>query len=192
MRENANSPRRPARERLLAAAEELFYREGVQSVGIDKVIERAGVAKASLYNCFASKEELVQAYLRSRHERTLRRLTRAVAAAATPREKILAVFDSQAATFARPDFHGCAFVAASTEAPAGGLIDTEAAAYRSDVRALFTGLAVQAGAADPATLGRQLHLLYDGAGLSVRMDRDPGIAAVARSAAETLLDAALG
>ncbi len=185
-------PRRPARERILAAANELFYAEGVQTVGIDRIIEQAGVAKASLYNCFASKEALVQAYLRSRHERTLRRLTEAAAAAPTPREKILAVFDSQAATFTRPGFNGCAFVAASTEAPAGGLIDTEAAAYRSDVRALFTGLAAQAGAADPADLGRQLHLLYDGTGLSVRMDRDPGIAVAARSAAETLLDAALG
>ena len=59
-----------ARERLLAAANELFYAEGVQTVGIDRVIERAGVAKASLYNTFGSKENLVRAYLESRHEAT--------------------------------------------------------------------------------------------------------------------------
>ena len=59
-----------ARERLLAAASELFYAEGVHTVGIDRVIERAGVAKASLYNTFGSKEELVRAYLESRHART--------------------------------------------------------------------------------------------------------------------------
>ena len=55
--------RASARERLLAAANELFYAEGVQTVGIDRIIERAGVAKASLYNLFGSKEELEAAYL---------------------------------------------------------------------------------------------------------------------------------
>ena len=62
------------RERLLQAASELFYAEGVQSVGIDRVIERAGVAKASLYSTFGSKEQLVCAYLNSRHAQTLGRL----------------------------------------------------------------------------------------------------------------------
>src|SRR5258706_14111650 len=57
-----------ARERLLAAAEELFYGEGINTVGIDRVIEHAGVAKASLYDCFGSKEGLIQAYLTVRHE----------------------------------------------------------------------------------------------------------------------------
>ena len=63
-----------ARKRLLAAANELFYAEGVQTVGIDRVIEHAGVAKASLYNTFGSKENLVGAYLEGRHEATLERL----------------------------------------------------------------------------------------------------------------------
>ena len=61
--------RRSPRERLLEAAGELFYAEGIQSVGIDRVIERAGVAKASLYSTFGSKEELVEAYLDERHAR---------------------------------------------------------------------------------------------------------------------------
>ena len=58
--------RRPARERLLAAAAELFYEEGVNTVGIDRVIERAGVAKASLYDCFGSKDELVRACMKEK------------------------------------------------------------------------------------------------------------------------------
>ena len=65
--------RRSPRERLLEAAGELFYAEGVQSVGIDRVIERAGVAKASLYSTFGSKEELVRAYLDERHARDPRK-----------------------------------------------------------------------------------------------------------------------
>src|ERR1700761_3232910 len=103
--------KRSPRERLLAAADELFYAEGVQSVGIDRVIERAGVAKASLYSTFGTKEELVRAYLENRHEMTLGRLRAAVAAAGEdPVQRILAVFDSQAQLYRRPTFHGCAFV----------------------------------------------------------------------------------
>src|SRR5277367_544007 len=89
--------KRSPRERLLEAATELFYAEGVQSVGIDRVIERAGVAKASLYSTFGSKEELVRAYLDHRHEVILGRLRAAIDAAGDdPVERILAVFDSQA------------------------------------------------------------------------------------------------
>ena len=88
--------RAPARNRLLDAADELFYAEGVQTVGIDRIIERAGVAKASLYNLFGSKEELVAAYLASRHDRTTSRLTEAIEKVDDPRQKILAVFDAQA------------------------------------------------------------------------------------------------
>ena len=80
-------PRSSARERLLAAANDLFYAEGVQTVGIDRVIERAGVAKASLYNLFGSKEELVAAYLASRHDGTTKRLTEAIGRVHDPREK---------------------------------------------------------------------------------------------------------
>lgn len=181
-----------ARERLLDAANELFYAEGVQTVGIDRIIERAGVAKASLYNLFGSKEELVAAYLASRHDRTTSRLTEAIEKVDDPRQKILAVFDAQAQQYERPDFNGCAFTAASTEAPSGGLVEQAADQFRAWIRAMFTDLAEQVGATDPVGLGRQLHLIYDGAGLAGRMDhREPGIAASARQAVEALLDAAL-
>src|SRR6202046_3076328 len=70
----ADVVKRSPRERLLEAAGELFYAEGIQSVGIDRVIERAGVAKASLYSTFGSKEELVRAYLVNRHESRKQRI----------------------------------------------------------------------------------------------------------------------
>ena len=134
--------KRSPRERLLDAATELFYAEGVQSVGIDRVIERAGVAKASLYSTFGSKEELVRAYLERRHELILGRLHAAVDAAGDdPVQRILAVFDSQAELYRRPTFHGCAFVMAAAEAPPGGGIDLAAESYRADIRGLFAELA---------------------------------------------------
>jgi AcrR family transcriptional regulator len=187
----ATTAKRSPRERLLAAANELFYNEGVQTVGIDRIIEHAGVAKASLYNTFGSKEELVRAYLESRHGKTMDRLTRAVAAQTEPRARLLAVFDTQGDQFARPDFHGCAFASASAEAPRGGLVEQATDTYRGEIRALLADLAAQAGVPDPVALARQLHLVYDGATQSARMDRDPSVAAVSRAAAEALLDAAL-
>jgi AcrR family transcriptional regulator len=184
--------RTSARDRLLNAANELFYAEGVHTVGIDRIIERAGVAKASLYNVFGSKEELVAAYLGSRHDLTTSGLTEAMQKVDDPRQKILAVFDAQAQQYERPDFNGCAFIAASTEAPAGGLVEQAADQFRAWIRAMFTELAEQAGAADPVSLGRQLHLVYDGAGLAGRMDHhDPGIAPSTRAAVQGLLDAEL-
>jgi AcrR family transcriptional regulator len=183
--------KRSPRDRLLAAASELFYAEGIQSVGIDRVIERAGVAKASLYSTFGSKEELVCAYLNARHEQTLARLRSAVAATVDPIERLLAVFDAQAELFQGPDFHGCAFMAAAAEAPAGGRIDATAESYRHDIHALFSELAAAAGAPDPALLASQLQLVYDGGGLAAKMDRNPDIATPARAAASTLIAAAL-
>ena len=179
----AGAARPSARERLLAAANELFYNEGVHTVGIDRVIERAGVAKASLYNTFGSKDELVRAYLEARHASVTERIMRAVERYATPRERLLAVFEGQGELFAQPDYRGCAFARASAESRPGDLAEQAAEAYRRWVRALLTRLAAQAGVPEPEVLARQLHLLYDGSGTSARMDHDP--------AAATLLDAAL-
>jgi AcrR family transcriptional regulator len=179
-----------ARERLLAAASELFYAEGVHTVGIDRVIERAGVAKASLYNTFGSKDELVRAYLEQRHAVTAARIARHLERYAAPRDRLLGVFEAQGELFAETGYRGCAFVSASAESP-GEAVSRAADHYRGWVRELLTSLAAEAGAPDPERLGRQLHMIYDGASLSARMDRDPSAAAAARSAAAALLDAAL-
>jgi len=187
----AGTTRASARERLLAAANELFYNEGVHTVGIDRVIDQAGVAKASLYNTFGSKDELVRAYLETRRASVTQRITQAVERYDTPRERLLAVFEGQGELFAKPDYRGCAFARASAESHPGDLAEQAAEDYRRWVRTLLTELAAQAGVLEPEVLARQLHLLYDGSGQSARMDHDPAVAAVARTAAATLLDAAL-
>ena len=182
----AKAPAAPsARERLLAAASELFYAEGVHTVGIDRVIERAGVAKASLYNTFGSKDELVRAYLEARHAQTAGRITRYLERYSSPRERLLGVFEAQGELFAAPGFRGCAFVSASAESP-GELVEQAAAEYRGWVRALLVDLAREAGVAAPEALGRQLHMIYDGASLSARMDHDPTASVAARAATEAV------
>ena len=178
-----------ARERLLEAASELFYAEGVHTVGIDRVIERAGVAKASLYNTFGSKDELVRAYLEGRHASTSARITRYLERYSDPRERLLGVFEAQGELFAEAGFRGCAFVSATAESP-GEAVSHAADEYRGWVRGLLTSLAREAGVPDPEQLGRQLHMIYDGASLSARMDHDPSAAVAARAAAVALLAAA--
>src|ERR1700735_5488863 len=137
----ASAVRPSARERLLNAANELFYDEGIHTVGIDRIIEQAGVAKASLYNTFGSKDELVRAYLETRHASVTQHLTDAVARYDTPRERLLAVFEGQGELFAQPGYRGCAFSRASAESHPGDLAEQAAEAYRRWVRALLTELA---------------------------------------------------
>src|SRR5215475_4412727 len=104
-----------ARDRLLAAADELFYDEGIHVVGIDRIIEQAGVAKATLYSTFGNKEGLILAYLQARLERRQARTNAAIAAARTPRDRVLAVFDVLHAFVNDPRFNGCADINASAE-----------------------------------------------------------------------------
>ena len=184
----AGRSRMPARERLLAAADELFYSEGVQSVGIDRVIERAGVAKASLYSAFGSKEALVRAYLDGRHSAIAERLRSAIDRAESPREAILAVFDAQADRFSESDFRGCAFVAASSEATPGGQIEQAVGEYRAHIRRVFLQLVRNAEARDPETLATQLQIIYDGTALAARSNGDPPLRGITRQAVETLLN----
>ena len=184
--------RRPPRERLLEAARELFYTEGIHTVGIDRVIERAGVAKASLYSTFGSKEGLVKAYLEDYHDRILARRNAAAESVEDPVEAILAVFDSMARDYSRPDYNGCAFSGARAEEPIGGSIDSATRSFRADIRALFRDLCERAGAADPEELAWQLQMLYTGGSESAKLDREPErVVRAQRAAVEALLHSAL-
>jgi AcrR family transcriptional regulator len=180
-----------ARDRLLSAADELFYEEGVHTVGIDRVIERAGVAKASLYATFGSKEGLVRAYLEARAANRRERLLRRMGQCHTAREQILAVFDLLGEVVVEPTFRGCAFVNASAEGPRGpSKIREVCGSTRGWLRGVLTGLAREAGAKDPELVGRRLALLYEGAVVGASMGDDARAAAAdARGMAVELLDA---
>ncbi len=185
-----SSVRRPARERLLAAAEELFYQDGVQSVGIDRVIERAGVAKASLYANFKGKDDLVRAYLDARFEARRAAIETKLALHEAPRDKMLAVFDAMTEPLAKRNYRGCAFLRATAEMAADASGREVCRDARRWTRELLSGLAREAGASNPDVLAKQLVVLYDGAAASAQMDRDPAAAAEARAAAVLLIDAA--
>jgi AcrR family transcriptional regulator len=156
--------KRPSpRERLLAASDELFYRDGVHSTGIDAVIEKAGVAKGSLYYIFGGKDELVAAYLRGRLERWRQRVDAALSGTDDPDAKILAVFDAIAGYVSLPEFRGCPFNNAAAETPAGDAQQLAIKEYRDWLSGLFRQLAIGTGVSDSEALADALIVLHDGA-----------------------------
>ncbi|MDT5012072.1 MAG: hypothetical protein QOH57_3689 [Mycobacterium sp.] len=180
----------PAATRLLAAAHELFYREGVHDVGIDRLIEHAGVAKMSLYRSFGSKENLIAAYLDERHRMILHRLSDAVDREKDPRSRVLAVFDVQARWIKHRDYHGCAFTRATSEKTCGDETRAAVSRYRLAIRELLVHLADEVGANDPQQLGLQLFTLYQGSAVAHELPQQAKALRGVRTAVETLLDAA--
>ncbi len=185
-----STPRLSARERLLAAATELFYADGINTVGIDRVIEHAGVAKASLYDCFGSKEELVRSYLEARRVARQVRIDERLAQFDRPEDKILSIFDLLGELASRPDYRGCAFVRASAGANSSDKVKSVCNESRAFILTRFTDLCRAAGSSDPELLGKQLVLLYDGAAISAYMDGNQNAVATARTLAAQLLSGA--
>jgi AcrR family transcriptional regulator len=185
-----SSVRLPARERLLAAADELFYEHGINVVGIDKVIEKAGVAKATLYECFEGKEDLIRSYVQARDERRRARILDRIKPLKHPKDKALAVFDILSELASRPDFRGCAFNRAGAESTPEGKVRSACEEAREWMRQLFLGITREARAKDPENLARQLTVLYDGASVSAQFGGGPTAVVSARGSASLLLDAA--
>lgn len=156
--------RSPAAERILRTASELFYEEGIRAVGVDTVVERAGVAKMTLYKNFGSKDELVAAYLRARDHRWRAWLEDAVERrAGSPKEKLLAVFDASGEWMERESPRGCAFINAFAEiADPVHPAQEVAREQKSWMREYLTKLTLEAGAEKPEELAEQLFVLLEG------------------------------
>ena len=155
-----------SRERLIQTAYALFTRHGTRTVGIDTVIAEAGVAKATLYRHFASKDELILAFLARReqlwssqwlHAEVLRR-------GATPVQRLLAVFEAFGEWFARADFEGCPFMTTMLEVSDGHHpVRRASVAHLATLRGFLRDLAAAAGIEDPDSLSHQWLLLMNGA-----------------------------
>lgn len=188
----AGSPR----ERLLRAAAELFYDRGINAVGVDAVVERAGVAKMSLYHHFGSKDNLIAEVLRTRSEDTFRRFVNAVDALAPepapPEARLLAVFDHLCEWVSEPDFRGCPFLNALAEIPARDHPAFEAAAgYFRKLHGLLADLAKRSGAREHEAMALQLATLVSGAIPWSVLHRSPEPARHARAAAGAIVESHL-
>ncbi|HEY0947352.1 MAG TPA: TetR/AcrR family transcriptional regulator [Opitutaceae bacterium] len=192
---SASSPTLSKRDQLVETAWRLFYRDGYRAVGIDLILAEAGVAKMTLYNHFASKEDLIVAVLEKRSGDFLESIAAAVEAAGRgPQKRLLAVFDWLGAWLASPDFNGCAFIRAVAEFPdARERPHQVAAAHKQAVVDLLGELAAALEVREPALLARELALLMEGAIVRAHTfgASSSGAAQDARAAARRLIEAAL-
>jgi AcrR family transcriptional regulator len=182
---------RGARMRILNAASELFYFEGISATGVGRIASKASVSKRTLYQHFPSKTALVEEYLRQlRQEAGDAAGTPAEKSGTPPRAQLLALFDITDAGNAR--MRGCPFHNAAVEA-AGAMPGVEHIVHlhKRDYVDGLTRLAREAGAAEPEVLGNQVVLLYEGASALSTSLNDPAPWAHARAAAEALIDQAV-
>ncbi|MFD4198671.1 TetR/AcrR family transcriptional regulator [Amycolatopsis thermoflava] len=178
-----------ARERILETAYQLFSRRGIRAVGVDEVIARSQVAKATLYRHFPSKDDLVLAFLDRREQLwTVGLIERqARARGETPEGKLLAIFAVLDDWFRSPaDFDACAFVNVLLEMGADHPLGQACIRHLDTLRGIVAGLAREAGLAEPEDLARSWHLLMKGAIVSAA-EGDADAAVRAREMARDLL-----
>jgi AcrR family transcriptional regulator len=178
-----------ARERILDASYELFSQRGIRAVGVNEVIERAGVATATLYRHFSSKDELVLAFLEMREQRWTHGLVEAEAQrrGSDPEECLLAIFDVFDEWFRRDDFEACSFINVLLEMgpqhPAGGA----SVEYLDHIRLIVRRFADEAGLRDTESFARSWHILMKGSIVSAA-EGDVGAARRGKSMARLLID----
>lgn len=158
-----SSKQRPD-ERLLETAYDLFSARGVRAVGVDELVERAGVAKATLYRHFTSKDDLILAFLQLREERwTVGWFEERVRArGATPEEQLLVAFDVLDEWFQEPEYAGCPFIRVLLEMGPAHPAGAACIEHLETVRDFLAQLATEAGFGDPRDLAQSLHLLLCG------------------------------
>ena len=178
-----------ARERILDASYELFSRRGIQAVGVNEVTERAGVAMATLYRHFPSKDELVLAFLALREQRWTKDFVEAGAMrrGSNPEERLLAIFDVLDEWFHRDDFEAGSFMKVllelGREHPAGGA----SVWHLEQIRSIVRRLAEEAGLHDTDSFARSWHILMEGS-IVVATEGDTRAAQRGKSMARLLID----
>jgi AcrR family transcriptional regulator len=184
----------PAARRVLNAASELFYTQGIHAVGVELIAKRAGVTKKTLYDRYGSKDALITAYLRERDERWRAWLTAEVertAGGAGPAARILATFDALASWAIRESPRGCSFVNAAAELPdAAHPARKVIAAQKRWLRDYLLELCRRSGAANPEALGDELALMHEGANVMIGLGVLTDPVATVRRLAEQALDRA--
>lgn len=182
-------PSDDARERILATAYELFSRRSVRDVGVGEVIERASVAKATLYRHFPSKDELVRAFLSRRGQFWTRDTLEAGARSrgSAPVQRLLALFDVLDDWFRSDDYESCSFVGVLLEMGPDHPLGRAAIVELDGVQDVVRRLAVEAGLHDPVGFAGTLQILINGSIVAaVAGDREAAVRA--RRMAQALVD----
>ena len=182
-------PRLDARDRILSAAYDLFPRRGVRDVGVDEVIERADVAKATFYKYFPSKDDLVLAFLAQREELWTYGFVEAGARrrGRTAEERLLAIFDVFDEWFRTDDFEACSFINVLLELTPIHPVGQACIAYLENIRGVVRTLAEEAGLDDVDGFARSWHILMKGSIVSAA-EGDPDAARRAQAMARLLIE----
>jgi AcrR family transcriptional regulator len=177
------------RDRLIAAAYELFSERGVSQVGIDAILAYSGCAKASLYGNFKSKDALAIAFLDRREALWTRAWleTEVKGRAARPEARLLAIFDVFDGWFRKRSFEGCSFVNVLLEAKSGSPLHRSAATHLRKIRAIVLDLAQEASLADPDKFAQIWHMLMKGS-IVAACEGNRNAAREAKVAAQLILD----
>ncbi|MEU4675602.1 TetR/AcrR family transcriptional regulator [Micromonospora sp. NPDC023737] len=178
------------RDRVLAAADRLYYSRGIQAVGMDALRVEAGVSLKRLYQLFPSKESIVEEVLQRRRRLWNEMVEAAVETGETPRAKLLAVYDMLARWFDEDDFRGCVFINTFGELGANApRVADLVREHKAQFQARLAELVAEAGG--PTSLASQLAILAEGAQTTAAIAGTSDAAVHARAAAATLIDAAL-
>ena len=179
------------RRRLIAAADGLFYGQGIRAVGVDAVAEAAGVTKRTLYYHFASKDDLIAAYLEERDLPTLGRYQGLIPEPGEPAARqVRRIFEQLGKNAKDPSWRGCSFLRAAAEFAnlPGHPARVVAARHKKRFEGWLNGILTADGFTEVADLARQIMILFDGAVAQILVHRDPSYALSARDAASTLLN----
>jgi AcrR family transcriptional regulator len=177
------------RERLMAAAYDLFAEQGVSQVGIDVILARAGCAKASLYGHFKSKNDLALAFLDRREALWTRAWLEAEvkARSSDPGKRLLAIFDVFDSWFRKRNFEGCSFINVLLESRPGSPVHRSASAHLRKIRGIVCSLAQEAGLAEPEKFAQTWHMLMKGSIVSA-CEGNRNAARDAKQAAQLVFD----
>ena len=176
------------REQLVETALELFYRDGIHSTGIDKVLKESGVAKMTLYNHFKSKEELIAATLELQDEKFNGIVNAEVKKHTKPLNKLFAIFDALDVWFHGEAYRGCYFI--NTVAEMGkikGPLLYQCQKHKKELTAQITSYLKEGGARNVALLSKQIAILIEGAIVQSQVMGELNAAMDAKSAAKVLL-----
>lgn len=175
-------------ERILAAAAELFYANGLRGVGVDEVIAASGVSKSTLYAHFRSKDDLVAAYLQATDASWTGQLRAAAERAGDdPADQLVGLFDALLDAFDRHGFFGCPFVSAAVETSLDSAARAITRAHTERRQSWLTELCDRGGLADPARVASHIGLLIDGAMTRGRLEQDRAVVEDAKEAARAAI-----
>jgi AcrR family transcriptional regulator len=182
------APTERTRQRIVEAADDLFYRQGISATSVDAVVEHAGLSKPTLYRYFPSKESLVVAYLGVRDVRNRSALESTVAEHQEPVDRLLAVFDWLDRWHHEPSFRGCAFARTASEYdPHTPLISNAIRTRKQWLRGRLHQLAVEASIPVPVQFGDAMMLLVEGATTTAFVEGDLQAARKAKRVARALI-----